>query len=117
MGNDLHVTGIQLKNYLTWKKMLSIHTVFVLFWYFCITFTIIAEIYCLTLYWLEYVIMVKLGSRGSQSVTLCFGSYGTTKNPVAYATSYPLTLNPYPCSWPPTNSTNYRKCILNFPST
>ena len=20
MGNDLHVTGIQLKNYLTWKK-------------------------------------------------------------------------------------------------
>ena len=88
MGNDLHVTGIQLKNYLTWKKKtLNPHCFcFVLFWYFCITFTIIAEIYCLMLYWLEYVIMVKLGSRGSQSVTLCFGSYGTTKNPVTYAT-------------------------------
>ena len=45
MGNDLHVTGIQLKNYLTWKKTLSIHTVFVLFWYFCITFTILSLIH------------------------------------------------------------------------
>ena len=30
MCNDLHVTGIWLKNFLTWEKMLLIHTVFVL---------------------------------------------------------------------------------------
>ena len=30
MRNDLHVTGIRLKNFLTWKKRLLICTVFVL---------------------------------------------------------------------------------------
>ena len=30
MRNDLHVTGIRLKNFLTWKKRLLIRNVFVL---------------------------------------------------------------------------------------